>query len=566
MKTTGNNRRRNGILVLVLLGFILICCVVQYHPLLKGKLSNIAVLHVPTELLSYNKLGEMFYRLGLIQVAPNNSSRYIPDDRVLDTPDLAPFQKRRQVSETVLEVGQQHELLNRAEQVLKRRKHRKGGAAISLFSQQKNLDGEKGIITYYHAHGRKWERLAFVAMENGETPFHKSGVGLRLHGGASRDPSLPHHSFRLYFRKVYGAQWLDSSAIFKENSELRTLVVHVDLPEGWPLNNVIASRVYAMVGVPTLEYSQAEFFLNGERQGLYWLSPHLSEEYIRERYALSSIHYQRYRGQLRNEVYMADLGRLMSKENGPLRFEKLDSVVDADDLVNYFIAVTYSGNTDWNQGVGFKNALDSKDRWRWVAWDLDHSFIDWYVAKSRHPDRDVWQQDGLPLLMGKKLQQIKSRRQLLLRRLFVEDPGFKRYFINRYVNVLNHELRVEKLLELHQEYQQILTNYDMELNPELIQFFRKRHPHMRWELNAYFSVPEFQMLTIEADVPSSLIIDGYSEELPYTGYYPKGFFARIESPKQPEDATRQFYRDGAPMGRETMSIQLQGATRIEWRQ
>ena len=439
---------------------------------------------------------------------------------------------------------------------ISRRKNRASGVAISVVTEPENIHGEYGVLSNHQQRGKNWERLAYIAVEKGYRLLENSAAGIRLHGGESRDPSLEKHSYRLYFRKKYGVQWLNTSKFFPNVKSLRTLVVHVDIPEEWPLNNAIANRVYGMVGVPTIEYSQAEFFLNGENQGLYWLSPHLSEKYILERYDLNKIHYQRYRGQSKNPIYREDIARVESEEFKPLTYDALSEVIDVEGLVNYFIAVTYSGNTDWNQGVGFKDAEDQNSRWKWVAWDLDHSFIDWYRTRSRNPEREVWQQDGLGLIFNHRLHKVRSKRQRFFRRLFVEDPHFQKRFVKRYVDVLNHDLRIDKLIALYAQYDEIIAGYGRQINPLLLGFFKNRHAHMRWELQQYFDLPDFHEITVEGNVSQQVSINGYVENLPFTGYYPAGTELTLQQQTQEGAEGGTFYINGKsqPSGKAVFTL------------
>ena len=554
--------KKNLILAVVLVLFAVLCMVVQFHPYMTKSLKSLRVGHVPSELLSYNKLGELFHSLGLVNVVPNHSDRYKQKYDAAESDELGPFQKRRQISGALLESGEKHQMMDAAMQHITTRKNRTAGVAISVVTEPENIRGEQGVITNHQKRGRNWERLGYVAIEKGDQLVANSAVGIRLHGGESRDPSLKKHSYRLYFRKIYGNQWLDTSSFFADADALRTLVVHVDIPENWPLNNVIANRIYSMIGVPTIEYSQAEFFLNGKNQGLYWLSQHLSEKYLKAKYGLSNIHYQRYRGQEKNPVYREDISMLESEAFIPLTYEKLGEIVDVEGMIDYFIAVTFSGNTDWNQGVGFKDADDPSSRWKWVAWDLDHSFIDWYVKRSRNPNRKVWQQDGLGLIFDTRLHKVRSKRQRLFRRLFEEDPTFQQRFVERYVNTLNHDLRVEKLVQLYEEYVKITADYDMKINPQLLAFFKNRHPHMRWELQQYFKIQDFQKLTISGDASQKISINGFVEKLPFVGHYPEGMQVTIEVGAGEQQGGGKLIVDGTLHDKQKMVITMAKHTMV----
>ncbi|MFN0126130.1 MAG: lamin tail domain-containing protein [Verrucomicrobiales bacterium] len=65
-----------------------------------------------------------------------------------------------------------------------------------------------GIYTHAGSHGRTWERPASIELMNDpNTPeggFHAS-CGIRIRGGYSRSGDNPKHSFRIFFRRDYGA-------------------------------------------------------------------------------------------------------------------------------------------------------------------------------------------------------------------------------------------------------------------------------------------------------------------------------------------------------------------------
>jgi len=549
------------LLALVLSLFAALLFFLQDHTPVAEKLKVLQVRHVPSELLSYNKLGELFHKMGATTIIPNHSFRYKQQFDQPEMENIGPFQKRRQISGALIGIGEEHELMRAAAANLKKAVN-DDNITISVVTEAENIDGEHGILTNYQQRGKKAERLAYAAIQKGDTLLQQSAVGFRLHGGTSRDPSLPKHSYRLYFRKIYGSQWLDVAEIFPKLAALRTLVVHDDIPDGWPLSNVIANDLYAMAGVNTTEYSQAEFILNGVDQGLVWLSPHLSKKYLRQKYNLESMHFHRYRGDKKNSVFWEDMDKLST--DATLTYEKVRGVIDIEGLMNYFIAVTFSGNTDWSQGVAFKDAKDDSSTWQWVAWDLDHCFTDWYASRSRNPEREVWQQEGLGLIFKEKLHRLGNSRLRLFRRLFIEDPSFEDYFIRRYVQILNHDLSPQQLAALYRKYEIILEKYDRESNPELLRFFQNRHGHIRYEMRHFFGLPEFQQLHVESDIIPEILVDSYPETLPYTGHYPGGMEVVVELPPKHDSQAGHWLVDGKKAAAGKVTISLQKKTTIRW--
>ncbi len=51
---------------------------------------------------------------------------------------------------------------------------------------------------------------------------------------------------------------------------------------------------------------------------------------------------------------------------------------------------------------------------------------------------------------------------------------------------------------------------------------------MRWELQQYFKIQDFQKLTISGDASQKISINGFVEKLPFVGHYPEGMQVTIE--------------------------------------
>ncbi len=72
------------------------------------------------------------------------------------------------------------------------------------------FDADTGIYANPYNKGREWERaMSMELITTDGTPGFQINGGLRIRGGASRDQSNPKHSFRVLFRKEYGAPELE---------------------------------------------------------------------------------------------------------------------------------------------------------------------------------------------------------------------------------------------------------------------------------------------------------------------------------------------------------------------
>ncbi len=551
-------------LFLVIVVFATTGFVLQYSPLLHPLKNYIQTTAVPTELLSYNKLGELFRKLKLVKTIPNHSERYKQDIHDVINEDNAPFQKRRQISGALLAPGKEHEMLTRARTIIKDKALHSPNLFIAIETEKENISGPQGILTNYYGHGKKWERLGYVAMYKGAELISNSAVGMRLHGGKTRDPALDKHNYRIYYRKKYGYREVESDHIFSKPEQLRTVVIHKSAIEEWPLNNIIANSLYRMAGVPTLDYSPAHFYLNGESQGIYWVSPHLSEKYIKANKGLKSIFYQRFKGKGTLLQYKKDLGKYAFDFSIKLTQRKINTILDVSTLTNYLIAVSFTGNTDWNQGVAYRDTKKTHSVWRWIAWDLDHSFIDWYKSKNINPNQPGWQQKGMELLLKDKIHRIKMRRLLIFRRLLIEDPGYKKAFLERYIYLLNHEFSPKNLKNFYLSYEEEFSHYNIAINPLLEEFLEHRHHFIEQDLMHHFDLQPFQNLKVVSDDSLSLSIDGYKEDLPYSGRYPKGTQIRLEVTKENAKGKGSWLVNGIKKDVESLSLSIENTTTISY--
>ena len=131
------------------------------------------------------------------------------------------------------------------------------------------------------ARGPEWQRPAFVSyFDKGQLLF-ASQVGLRVHGGKSRENS-PVQSFRCAFREALWREPVSSGVLFGPATDpLRQFVVHNDLRQDlngrwWHFVNPLAFDIARRVGALVPETQPARVFLNGDPLGAYVLTEHVT--------------------------------------------------------------------------------------------------------------------------------------------------------------------------------------------------------------------------------------------------------------------------------------------------
>ena len=150
---------------------------------------------------------------------------------------------------------------------------------LSIVTDEENLfDPATGI--YVNAAEEGWERPASFELINpdGSKGFNIP-AGLRIRGGWSRHNGFPKHSFRLFFRKEYGAGKLKFPLFGKEGAsefdkiDLRTpqnyCWVNQQDPRNTFLRDVLVRDLAREMGQPYTRSRYYHLYINGKYWGLY---------------------------------------------------------------------------------------------------------------------------------------------------------------------------------------------------------------------------------------------------------------------------------------------------------
>ena len=240
----------------------------------------------------------------------------------------------------------------------------RGLPIVSLSLDRADLeDPARGILTRKNKmmHGRDWERPATVSyFDKGRLQF-ASGVGARVHGGGSRI-LMKVQSFRLFFRRSYGADRLPPGLLFGDRSQpLRRLIVHNDLRweafdkrRFWHFVNPLAYDIAREIGCIVPETKPVQFYLNGTYLGVYVLTEHFDNHFFR-----SHVGHERFRV---DPVEFDELYEWIGAQT-PLTMEKVAEQIDVDNLTRWFLAVLFLATEDPFQGPGqFRDETKSARR------------------------------------------------------------------------------------------------------------------------------------------------------------------------------------------------------------
>jgi hypothetical protein len=275
----------------------------------------------------------------------------------------------------------------------------------------------------------------------------------------------------------------------------------------WHFVNPMAYDIARRLGGIVPRTKPVRFFLNGEPQGLYVLTEHISPEFLEARFG--------HRNFGINAV--GDRTRLLgwASRTRPFTMATVSGLVDIDNLTSWALTVLFCATTDvLAQSPIIRDQTKPDARWFWITWDLDHSFMDRYRAAPQ-----PWLLDSYRTLLYNR-----EGRSRMLNRLLREDAQYRRYFARRLAAALNHQLSGPFLEERYWQYVQIAhrTGVSDAYSKVLLQFLRER-PRALWDLSAkYLKTGHAATVTVTGPEAAAVDIDGFVTQLPYKGTYLPG--------------------------------------------
>ncbi|MDA8980910.1 CotH kinase family protein [bacterium] len=283
---------------------------------------------------------------------------------------------------------------------------------ISL-PQAELFDASQGIWANSPLHGNDWERNASIEIiyPDGSSADHQVDAGLRINGGLSRQHYHAHkHSFRLNFRREYGASTLDHR-LFPDSPVDRfdELVLRASSTDGWTVQdntNYPRTRAAYMrdVWVKDTQLSMSRpgghsryvnVFLNGLYFGQYNLAERNDQRWHAENLGGEKGDYDIIKNTIELDsgtrdswdamIALAEAGLeteaayQLIQGNNPdgTRNPEFPIYLDVDNLIDYMILHIYIGAADWplkNWWSGSERGADSKG-FRFYAWDQEVALL-----------------------------------------------------------------------------------------------------------------------------------------------------------------------------------------------
>ncbi len=387
-----------------------------------------------------------------------------------------------------------------------------GRPVLSLTVPDPDLnDPARGILPNKLKHGVDWEREGSVSYFDGGKLLFAGGVGVRIHGGSSRQ-FAPKPGFRLYFRRKYGPREIPPGVLFGPAAQpIRRLVIHDDVrleqkKVAWHFVNPLAYDIARAVGAIAPETKPVRFYLNGEYYGPFVLTERFDTRFFAAHWGYDDI--------LLSQEEMNKLWEWV-RTTRPLTMARVAEHVDIDNLTRWFVATAFSATRDAYQGPGqFLDRTKDKGGWFWVNWDMDQSFRDWNLDSYQYLLERVAE--------GRRGRNPAEPRSVIISQLIAEDAQYREYLKRVVQKVLNHQLTQAFLDERYEYYLNTATQLQvqrLDYLPALRQFLQRRRDFFRTTSEQWLNSPPGQRVTLSAPASVDVIIEGERVKNGYAGLY-----------------------------------------------
>ena len=333
----------------------------------------------------------------------------------------------------------------------------------------------------YSKRGKEWEREASIAIfEKGTLLVHQN-LGIRIKGASTR--SAAGKSFNLFFKDKYGKDHIKSSLFpdnYDKNNKLIEKYKSLSLRSVYDderirdefVNKLLFNDEYHSIA----DTKKCILFINGEYWGFYILMEKFSEDYFQSHYMIpkDNIVFSK-EGEITEEnkkdieEYNAFMKMYLKKDlTGKEIFNEINSYIDINSFIEYFVIGIYLGTWDWpnhndgiwrNKGLKLKNNIYTDGRWRYFSYDFDFTMGKTYMD---YGGLEGYQYDNFKHIERHE-EAIGFPADLFIPLLINEE--FKNKFALRFCDFSNEVVNLDKVDSLINDYK---NNYlDMLANGQL---------------------------------------------------------------------------------------------------
>lgn len=272
--------------------------------------------------------------------------------------------------------------------------------SLSLVTDPDHLFSTRdGIYQRPQQSGPEWERPVSAELIHPDgTKGFQINAGIRIQGGHTRIPSRnPKHSFRLLFKKAYGAGKLNYDFFAEESAvnEFDTLILRGGGNQSWLHHNTFlgdnrgraqyvrdqwAKDAQRAMGHPSAHNRMVHLYINGLYWGLYNPTERPTAGFGESYFGGSKEDYDALNSGEAKDGDLVAYDDLFDRARKDLtveaNYEALAEVLDMEGFTDYMILNQFGGNLDWDHHNWYAMRNRNGGKWRFYAWDSEFFFID----------------------------------------------------------------------------------------------------------------------------------------------------------------------------------------------
>ncbi|MFP6631615.1 MAG: lamin tail domain-containing protein [Planctomycetota bacterium] len=262
--------------------------------------------------------------------------------------------------------------------------------SISIVARVADVFGSQGIYSNPGGTGSNWERPCSVEyiLPDGSEGF-QIDCGIRILGGASRNTSIPKHSFRLLFKSDYGRPRLKYE-LFEGNpvSSFDTLVLRANYNNSWVhwdggqrrramlIRDQFAKDTTLDMGQPGAYGRFVNLYVGGLYWGVFNLVERPSAPFAADHMGGEKEEWDALNSGNAIDGNAAAWGQVHSAAAGvggdAARLLALREQLDIENLIDYLLLNYYGGNHDWDNHNWYaaRHRVEG-GQWRFFSWDAE---------------------------------------------------------------------------------------------------------------------------------------------------------------------------------------------------
>lgn len=355
---------------------------------------------------------------------------------------------------------------------------------------------------------------------DGKCEFN-SGTGFRLFGGMSR--LFPQKSMTIIARDRYGKKNFKHKIFGKKGNKKYKFLVLRNSGSDWGKSHFRDALMTSLLDEWDIEkqaYRPAHVYLNGKYWGIYNIREKVNRYFIADhnevdKDSVDLIEHRRAVKRGSRKHYLKMLHYMEENDlSDPSRYAYLKSMMDVDNFMDYQIAQIYYDNQDAGGNIKFWRPQTISGRWRWIMYDTDWGFSlhnpKAYKTNSLefHTEADgpAWPNPPWSTFILRKL---------------LENPEFKRAFINRFADYLNTSFKEEHVAaKIDEFYKRLAPEMPRQLKrwqlskkrwkthiKRMRTFAAKRPAYVRRHLKAMFDTGGLAELKLESNHGGEVVIN-----------------------------------------------------------